>query len=69
MLKRFKLEKVRNRLKELLIDKSDDPRITIQIYERDALYSVFEEVYYKGVSEGRRVEKKYLERKVREIIN
>ena len=53
----FDKNKVKEKLKEILKDKSDDPRITIQVYERDAMLDLFKEVYKKGIKEGKKINK------------
>ena len=69
LVKKLKIVEVRNKLKEILSrDNGEDPRITVQIFEREALYEVFRDVYQRGVAEGRRVEKILLTRKIRKIL-
>jgi len=46
LVKKLKIKEVRDKLKKILCrDDGEDPRITVQIFERDALYSVFEDIY------------------------
>ena len=49
-----KLERpvINKKLKQILIDKCDNPRITVRIYERDKLFSLINEVYAMGVIQG-----------------
>lgn len=69
LVKKLDLKKVRNKLREILSNDDDiDPRITVQIFEREALYQVFKDVYNKGIAEGKRAEGKLLRKKIRKIL-
>jgi len=68
LAKKLKIEEVRQKLKEILIDTNEkDPRVRVQVFEREALHDVFRDVYRRGVVEGRDAERRILKNKLEKI--